>query len=196
MRAFELTRKTNETDITLTLNLDGTGVYQNATGCGFLNHMLDLFARHGRFDLAVRCQGDTQVDYHHTVEDIGIVLGKGFATALDTMKGIKRYGQCILPMDEALILCAVDISGRSYLGYDVNIPSQKIGDFDTELAKEFMAAFTRSMGITLHFKQLAGENSHHIVEAMFKALARALKDAVEIDRKYANEIPSTKGTIV
>ena len=178
MRAFELTRKTNETDITLTLNLDGTGVYQNATGCGFLDHMLDLFARHGRFDLAVRCQGDTYVDYHHTVEDI------------------RRYGQFILPMDEALILCAVDISGRTYLNYDVSIPAQKIGDFDTELAQEFMAAFTRSMGITLHIKQLAGSNSHHIIEAMFKALARALKEAVEIDRKYANEIPSTKGTIV
>lgn len=195
MRNAEITRNTAETQIVLALNLDGTGRYQNDTGCGFLNHMLDLFSRHGRFDLAVTCKGDIQVDYHHTVEDIGIVLGQGFLRALGDKKGICRYGSFLLPMDEALVLCAVDISGRACLVYDAGIPSQKVGDFDVELVKEFMEAFCRSLGLTLHIRQLTGENSHHIIEAMFKGLGRAMAQAIAIDPKYANEIPSTKGVL-
>ena len=195
MRTAEVIRKTAETDIMLTLNLDGTGKGEISTGCGFLDHMLTLFAHHGGFDLTVKCQGDTWVDDHHTVEDVGICLGQAFAQALGEKKGIIRYGNFILPMDEILILSAVDISGRSYLGYDLQIPTFKIGTFDTELVEEFMFALCRSMGLTLHFKQFAGTNSHHIIEAMFKALGRALDQATSIDVTYANEIPSTKGVL-
>lgn len=195
MRTAEIRRTTGETDIVLSLELDGTGIYSVDTGCGFLNHMLELFARHGRLNLIIKCAGDTHVDYHHTAEDIAICLGQAFKTALGDKKGITRYGSMILPMDETLILCAVDISGRSYLNFDVEIPAQKVGDFDTELVKEFMMAFAREMGINLHIKMLAGENSHHIIEGIFKALGRALKDAIKIDQEFANEIPSTKGIL-
>ena len=195
MRTGEIKRKTNETAIQLKLNVDGTGKYNNDTGCGFLNHMLDLFAKHGRFDLDVVCDGDVGVDDHHTVEDVGIALGEAFNTALGEKRGITRYGSTILPMDEALILCSLDISGRNFLGFDVIIPAQKVGTFDTELVKEFMLALTRSMGLTLHIKMLEGENSHHIIEAIFKALGRALKAAVSIEEAYMDEIPSTKGVL-
>ncbi|MBR2025368.1 MAG: imidazoleglycerol-phosphate dehydratase HisB [Clostridia bacterium] len=195
MRTSELKRKTNETDIELYLNLDGDGTSNIDTGCGFLNHMLTLFARHARYDLNVKCVGDTDVDYHHTVEDIAIVLGKAFSEALGDKKGIYRYGDIILPMDEALILCAVDISGRGESYYDLKIPAYKVGDFDTELTEEFLRAFARDAGVTLHTKQLAGVNSHHIIEGAFKALARALAKATAIEEKYKNEIPSTKGVL-
>ena len=195
MRQAELKRKTNETDIELSINLDGSGISNIDTGCGFLNHMLTLFAKHARFDLNVKCAGDTDVDYHHTVEDIAIVLGKAFSQALGDKKGIYRYGDIILPMDEALILCAIDISGRGESYYDLKIPAYKVGDFDTELTEEFLRAFARDAGITLHTKQLAGANSHHIIEGAFKALARALSKAVAIDEKYKNEVPSTKGVL-
>jgi len=195
MRTSEIIRKTAETDIKLTLNLDGSGKSVIDTKCGFLDHMLTLFAKHGRFDLKVKCDGDVNVDYHHTVEDIGICLGKAFAEALGDMRGIVRYGDIMLPMDEALIACAVDISGRDYLGYDVNIPADKVGDFDTELVSEFMFGFVRNANITLHFKQMAGSNSHHIIEGMFKALGRTMAKAVKIDEDYKNEIPSTKGVL-
>ncbi|MFI3326247.1 MAG: imidazoleglycerol-phosphate dehydratase HisB [Clostridia bacterium] len=196
MRTSIIERNTNETKIKLILNLDGTGKYDIDTGCGFLNHMLELFTAHGKFDLTLFCDGDTDVDYHHTAEDIAIVLGKAFSEALEDRKGIKRYGSMLLPMDEALILTAIDISGRDCLVYTLDIPSQKIGDFDTELVKEFLLGFTRSLACSLHAKQLAGENSHHIVEGLFKSLGRSLKEAVSIDEKFANEIPSTKGTII
>lgn len=195
MRTSEIIRKTAETDIKLSLNLDGTGKSTIDTKCGFLDHMLTLFAKHGRFDLDVKCDGDVEVDYHHTVEDIGIVLGKAFADALGDMRGIVRYGDIILPMDEALILCAVDISGRDYLGLDVDIPTPKVGDFDTELVSEFMFGFVRNANITLHFKQLSGKNSHHIIEGMFKALGRTMAKAVKIDEAFKDEIPSTKGVL-
>ncbi len=195
MRKSEVTRKTAETDIKLSLNLDGTGKSDINTGCGFLDHMLTLFSKHGRFDLDVFCDGDVRVDFHHTVEDIGIVLGKAFADALGDMRGIARYGDIMLPMDEALIACAVDISGRDYLGYDVDIPTAKVGDFDTELVSEFMFGFVRNANVTLHFKQMAGKNSHHIIEGMFKALGRVMAKAVKIDDEYKNEIPSTKGVL-
>lgn len=195
MRNAKIERNTAETQIRLSLELDGTGVYQNHTGCGFLNHMLDLFARHGRFDLDVTCNGDIDVDFHHTVEDVGIALGTAFKQALGDCRGITRYGSMLLPMDETLMLCAVDVSGRSSLGYQVEIPTQKVGTFDTELAKEFWLAFVRTVNCSLHFKQLAGENSHHIIEAMFKAAGRALGAAVKIDADYAQEIPSTKGVL-
>ncbi len=195
MRKSEIIRKTAETDIKLLLNLDGTGKSVIDTKCGFLDHMLTLFAKHGRFDLEVRCDGDVNVDYHHTVEDIGICLGKAFADALGDMRGISRYGDIMHPMDGALIACAVDISGRDYLGYDVNIPSAKVGDFDTELVAEFMFGFVRNANITLHFKQMAGNNSHHIIEGMYKALGRTMAKAVKIDEDYKNEIPSTKGVL-
>ncbi|MBE6935555.1 MAG: imidazoleglycerol-phosphate dehydratase HisB [Ruminococcaceae bacterium] len=196
MRKAELNRNTAETKISLSLDLDGTGRYEIRTGCGFLNHMLELFARHGRFDLTVVCDGDLDVDAHHTAEDIAIVLGLAFDQALSDRRGIRRYGSMLLPMDEALILAAVDISGRAALGYALEIPAQKVGDFDTELVKEFMLGFTRALGCSVHLRQLAGENSHHIIEGAFKALARALHDAVEIDPIYRDEIPSTKGTIL
>ena len=193
MRTIEITRKTAETDITLKLNLDGTGKSTIATGCGFLDHMLTLFAAHGKFDLTVICQGDIQVDDHHSVEDIGICLGSAFQQALGDKRGITRYGSFLLPMDEALILTAVDISGRSCLCYGLEIPTQKIGTFDTELVEEFFLAFTRSCGMALHIRQLDGTNSHHIVEGCFKSLARSLKAAVALDG--SNTVPSTKGVL-
>ena len=195
MRTAEIIRKTAETDIQLSLNLDGSGVGTIKTGCGFLDHMLTLFARHGRFDLSVKCTGDTYVDDHHTVEDIGICLGSAFNEALGDKKGINRYGNQILPMDESLILTAVDISGRAYLGYDLQIPTEKVGTFDTELVKEFWLGFTRKAECTLHIKQLAGENSHHIIEGAFKSAARSLRMAASLDAQFADEIPSTKGVL-
>ncbi len=195
MRTSEINRKTAETDIALRLNIDGVGDSKIDTGCGFLDHMLCLFSRHGRFDLRVKCVGDTKVDYHHTVEDIGITLGKAFAECLGEMRGIKRYGSFILPMDESLILSAADISGRSFLGYKLNIPTQRVGDFDTELVREFFEAFVRNSNITLHINQLEGYNSHHIIEGAFKSVARSLKEAVSIDERFKTEIPSTKGVL-
>lgn len=193
MRNCEISRKTAETDIQLSLNLDGTGKSSIDTGCGFLNHMLTLFAAHGKFDLNVKCVGDTHVDDHHSAEDIGIVLGQAFQTALGDKRGITRYGSFLLPMDEALIQTAVDISGRSCLCYGLEIPTQKIGTFDTELVEEFFLAFTRNCPMSLHIRQLAGKNSHHIVEGTFKSVARSLKEAVALDG--TNEIPSTKGVL-
>ncbi len=195
MRTAEIKRTTAETDISLKLNLDGTGASEIQTGCGFLDHMLTLFARHGRFDLNVTCKGDTYVDDHHTVEDIGIALGQAFSVALGDKKGIKRYGDTVLPMDESLILTAVDLSGRGYLGYALTIPTQKVGTFDTELVEEFWLAFIRNAACTLHIRQLAGTNSHHIIEGAFKSAGRSLKEAVAIDAAFANEIPSTKGVL-
>ena len=195
MRTGNIDRKTNETDIRLSIDLDGSGKADVATGCGFLDHMLHLFARHGRFDLAVKCVGDTYVDYHHTVEDIGISFGKEFNEALGDKKGIVRYGDTPLPMDESLILSAVDISGRGGLYYSLEIPTEKVGDFDTELVEEFWRAFACDAGITLLIRRLAGSNSHHIIEGSFKSVARSLRTAVSIDRKFADEIPSTKGLL-
>lgn len=195
MRTSAIERNTAETKIKLSLNLDGTGDSTVDTGCGFLDHMLTLFAKHGRFDLTVKCDGDTNVDYHHTVEDIGIVLGTAFSEALGDKKGIERYGDIILPMDEALILTAVDLSGRAYLGFNLEIPTEKVGDFDTELVKEFWLGFVRTAGCTLHIKQLAGENSHHIIEGAFKSAARSFSKAVKINSDYKDEIPSTKGVL-
>lgn len=195
MRIAEISRNTAETDIKLSLNLDGKGNSSVKTGCGFLDHMLTLFAKHGRFDLVVECEGDTYVDYHHTVEDIGIVLGKAFCQALGEKRGIVRYGNFILPMDESLIMTAVDISGRAYLGYALNIPTEKVGDFDTELVEEFFVAFCNNAGLNLHIRQLAGSNSHHIIEGAFKSVARSLKAAVSIDEAFCDEIPSTKGVL-
>ena len=195
MRTAEIKRTTAETDIFLSLNLDGAGVSDCRTGCGFLDHMLTLLARHGRFDLTVKCKGDTQVDYHHTAEDIGICLGKAFAQAIGDKKGITRYGSTTLPMDEALILSAVDISGRGGCYYNLEIPTQKVGDYDTELDQEFWIAFAQNAGITLHIRQLAGRNSHHIIEGAFKSVARSLRKAVSIDPTCADEIPSTKGVL-
>lgn len=193
MRAYEMSRKTAETDIFLSLNLDGTGKSSIDTGCGFLNHMLTLFAAHGKFDLTVKCTGDVDVDDHHSVEDIGICLGQAFQNALGDKCGITRYGSFLLPMDEALILSAVDISGRSCLCFGLEIPTEKIGTFDTELVEEFFLAFTRNCLMSLHLRQLAGKNAHHIVEGAFKSVARALKAAVALDG--SNEIPSTKGVL-
>ena len=193
MRMSEITRKTAETDISLCLNVDGTGKSNIDTGCGFLNHMLTLFAAHGKFDLTVKCLGDTDVDDHHSVEDIGICLGDAFQEALGDKRGITRYGSFLLPMDEALILSAVDISGRSCLCYGLEIPTEKIGTFDTELVEEFFLGFTRHCPMSLHLKQLAGKNAHHIVEGAFKSVARSLKEAVALDG--SGEIPSTKGVL-
>ena len=195
MREAEIIRRTAETDIRLKLTLDGTGRSEIDTGCGFLNHMLTLFAKHGRFDLVVKCVGDTDVDDHHSVEDIGICLGQAFSEALGDMGGIQRYGSTILPMDEALLLTAVDISGRAHLSYDVDIPTQKIGSFDTELVKEFWLGFVRKANVTLHIRKMAGENSHHIVEGMFKSAARTFRAACAIDPTLNGEIPSTKGML-
>lgn len=195
MRKAEIKRKTAETDIALTLNIDGKGESEIETGCGFLDHMLTLFARHGDFDLKVKCIGDTQVDYHHTAEDIAIVLGQAFREALGDMKGITRYGSMILPMDESLILTAADISGRSHLSFSLDIPTEKVGDFDTELVREFFEAFVRKAELTLHIRQLSGENSHHIIEGAFKSFARTMKQAVAIDEKNKDKIPSTKGVL-
>ena len=195
MRNASIERTTAETDIRLELALDGSGKSQVQTGVGFLDHMLTLFARHGRFDLRVKCLGDTQVDAHHSVEDIGICLGQAFREALGDKKGIARYGDTTLPMDEALILTAADISGRAYLACELNIPAQKVGDFDTELVAEFWAAFVRSAACTLHIRQLAGMNSHHIIEGVFKSAARTLRKACAIDPALGDEVPSTKGTL-
>ncbi len=195
MRRSDIRRDTNETKIRLALELDGTGKADIATGVGFLDHMLTLFARHGDFDLTVRCQGDTQVDGHHTVEDTGICLGRAFAEALGDKRGIARYGQFLLPMDETLVLIACDLSGRDYLGWAVDLPAQKVGDFDTELAREFWLAFVRECPMALHIRLLAGENTHHILEAVFKGAGRALKMAAAMDEKHRDEIPSTKGVL-
>ena len=195
MRMRKMERETAETRISLTLNLDGRGAGEIHTGIGFLDHMLTLFARHGGFDLSVSCAGDTWVDGHHSVEDIGICLGAAFAEALGDMRGIARYGDKVLPMDEALILAAVDISGRGFLSFDAALPSPRVGDFDTELAEEFFTAFARRGGMTLHIKQLAGKNTHHILEGIFKASARALRAAVTPDPLFAGEVPSTKGVL-
>ena len=195
MRKATIERKTAETDIRLTLDLDGSGLGDICSGLGFLDHMLTLFARHGRFDLTLRCAGDTQVDGHHTAEDIGICLGQAFREALGDKKGIARYGDTTLPMDEALILTAADISGRAYLACDLSIPAQKVGDFDTELVAEFWAAFVRSAAVTLHIRQLSGLNSHHIIEGVFKSAARTLRKACAVDPALGDEVPSTKGTL-
>lgn len=195
MRTANIDRKTAETDIQLQLCLDGTGKSTVDTGCGFLDHMLTLFAKHGRFDLAVTCKGDTQVDDHHTVEDVGIALGQAFRQAVGDKKGICRYGNMILPMDEALILSAVDLSGRCYLSYELQIPTPKVGAFDTELVQEFWYAFVRNSEATVHIRQLAGVNSHHIIEGAFKSVGRSLRQAVSIDPACADEIPSTKGVL-
>ena len=195
MRKAEIKRKTAETDIVLSLDLDGSGKVQCETGIGFLDHMLTLFARHGGFDLELKCQGDTWVDFHHSTEDIGICLGKAMAQALGDKKGIVRYGDIILPMDEALIVCAVDISGRGESYFALDIPTEKVGDFDTELCEEFFRAFARDAGVTLHLRQLSGKNSHHIIEGAFKAFARSLAKAVAIDEKNADRVPSTKGML-
>ena len=195
MRTAEIIRKTAETDIRLTLNIDGTGKSKTETGVGFLDHMLTLFAKHGRFDLEIVCNGDTEVDDHHTVEDIGIALGEAFFKALGDKKGIYRYGDIILPMDEALILAATDLSGRDFLGYGLDIPAEKVGTFDTELVEEFFLGFVRNAKCNLHIKQLSGVNSHHIIEGTFKAVARVLKQAVSIDENFKDEIPSTKGVL-
>ena len=195
MRKSEISRKTNETDISLSLCLDGTGKSEIDTGIGFLDHMLDLFAKHGRMDLSVKCKGDTFVDFHHSAEDIGIVLGQAFKEAVGDKKGIKRYGNMLLPMDESLISASLDISGRAFLKYDLMIPTQKVGEMDTELIEEFFISFVRNADITLHIKQLDGTNSHHIIEGAFKAVARAIREAVSIDEKAKDEIPSSKGLL-
>ena len=195
MRTTTINRKTAETDIALTLNLDGTGVSSVSTGCGFLDHMLTLFARHGGFDLTVTCTGDTYVDDHHTVEDIGICLGLAIAQTLGDKRGIRRYGDRILPMDETLILSAVDISGRGGCYMELDIPTEKVGTFDTQLCEEFFIALAQNAGLTLHIRRLAGRNSHHIIEGTFKSVARSLGEAVSIDPARADDIPSTKGVI-
>ena len=195
MRESEVWRKTGETEVRVRLNLDGTGKNEIRTGVGFLDHMLELFARHGRFDLEVECRGDLQTDDHHSVEDTGIALGEAFDRALGEKRGIRRYGQRLLPMDESLILCAVDLSGRCFLGYEMEIPAEKVGTFDTELGEEFFQAFVRNARCTLHLRQLAGKNSHHLLEGAFKSAARALREAVEIDPALKDEIPSTKGML-
>lgn len=195
MRNTVISRKTAETDVYLSLNFDGNGISVIETGCGFLDHMLTLFSAHGKFDLNVKCAGDVNVDYHHTTEDIGICLGIAFKDALGDKRGITRYGDKIIPMDEALVLSAVDISGRGMLVFDLDIPTEKVGDFDTELVEEFFAAFTRESGITLHIKQLAGKNSHHIIECTFKSVSRSLAEAVSINKAREGEIPSTKGVL-
>lgn len=195
MRTAEICRQTAETDIFLKLTLEGRGAGEINTGCGFLDHMLTLFAKHGHFDLCVKCKGDTWVDDHHTVEDIGIALGMAFAQALGQKRGVNRYGSTILPMDEALILTAVDLSGRSYLAYEMNLPTQKVGTFDTELVEEFWLAFVRKAECTLHIRALAGSNSHHMIEGLFKSVARSLKEAAAVDPDFPGEIPSTKGVL-
>ena len=195
MREVQIVRKTNETNIRLNLNLDGTGESNINSGVGFLDHMLTLFARHGRFDLHLSCDGDTYVDDHHSVEDIGIALGQVFAEALGDKRGVIRYGSFVLPMDETLILTAVDLSGRAYLNYDLHIPTQKVGTFDTELTEEFFLGFVRNANLTLHVKQLEGKNSHNIIEGAFKSFGRSMKQAVAIDPAFSDEIPSTKGVL-
>ena len=195
MRVSEIHRKTRETDISLRLDLDGTGKCNINTDCGFLNHMLELFSKHSRIDLDVTCKGDTEVDFHHTVEDVGIVLGQAISEALGDKRGITRYGSMILPMDETLVLTAVDISGRAYLNFDVQMPCQKVGDMDTELVEEFFWAFIRNCNVTLHIKLLDGKNTHHIIEGIFKSFARTMKTAVSVDPSLGGEIPSSKGVL-
>ena len=195
MRQATIERKTNETDISLALTLEGSGSAEIATGCGFLDHMLPLFAHHGRFDLTLKCEGDRWVDYHHTVEDVGIALGEAFKAALGDKAGIVRYGSFLLPMDEALILCAADLSGRAHLAWNVTLPAAKVGDFDTELGEEFWLGFVRALGATVHLRQLDGKNTHHILEAVFKGMGRTLKEAVAIDPALAGALPSTKGML-
>lgn len=195
MREATINRKTNETDISLSLCLDGKGESNIDTGCGFLDHMLTLFSKHGRFNLNIKAKGDIEVDYHHLTEDIGICLGKAFKEAIGEKKGIKRYGSFILPMDESLILTAIDISGRGYLGYSVRLRKSRVGTFDTELIREFFEAFTRQAEITLHIRRMAGCNTHHIIEGIFKSFGRSLREAVSIEEEYKDEIPSTKGMI-
>lgn len=194
-RIGEIKRKTTETDVLLSLNLDGTGVSEIDTGVGFLDHMLELLTRHGRFNLKITCKGDTRVDSHHSVEDTGICLGTAFAQALGDGRGINRFSDVTLPMDEALVLCAVDISGRGHLSLDVTLPDRAVGAMDTELLEEFLQAFVRKAGLTLHVRMLAGKNAHHIIEACFKALGRALRSAVRKDEDFPDDIPSTKGII-
>lgn len=195
MRTASIKRTTKETDIDLRLNLDGIGQSRIQSGCGFLDHMLTLFSKHARFDLDLTCRGDVEVDYHHTAEDIGIALGEAFNKALGNKKGIVRYGNFLLPMDETLIMTAVDISGRSHLSYNADTKAKKVGDFDTELVEEFFQAFVRSAKITLHIVKMSGKNSHHILEGVYKSTARSLKEAVAIEEKYQDEIPSTKGVL-
>lgn len=195
MRKADISRKTNETDIKVYLNIDGAGKCDISTGSGFLNHMLELFAKHGRFDLNVHCDGDKEVDFHHSTEDIGIVLGRCFKEALGDKKGINRYADILLPMDEALVSVAVDVSGRSYLVFNVDMPTEKVGDFDTELVREFFEAFTRECGITLHINLVYGSNTHHIIEGVFKGFSRCLKDSLSINEEIKDEIPSTKGVL-
>ena len=195
MRSVTIARKTAETDINLTLNLDGKGAAEIKSGVGFLDHMLTLFAKHARFDLTLTCKGDVEVDYHHTAEDIGIALGSALHKALGDMKGITRYGNFLMPMDETLVLSAVDISGRSHLSYAAEVKAKKVGDFDTELVEEFFEAFVRNAKLTLHIMKLSGKNSHHILEAVYKSVARSLKQAVAIEEAYQDEIPSTKGVL-
>ena len=195
MRNAEIIRKTAETDIKLKLEIDGTGKYIINTGCGFLDHMLTLFAKHGKFDLEVFCDGDVNVDFHHTVEDVGICLGEAFKKALNDKRGIFRYGDCTLPMDEALILTALDLSGRAYLSYGLTVPAKRLANFETELIEEFFLAFIRSAEMTLHIKQLAGKNSHHIIEGAFKSFARSMRKACEIDMRNPSEVPSSKGVL-
>lgn len=195
MRNVKIKRETEETKISLNLKIDGNGDYQCDTGCGFMDHMMNLFARHGMFDLKIQCEGDTDVDYHHSVEDIGICLGRAFREVLGDKIGIKRYGDIVLPMDEALIMAAVDVSGRGGTYLDMDIPTEKVGSFDTELCKEFYIAFAREAGVTLHVRQLAGENSHHIIEGSFKAVARVMREACSIDERGKGVLPSTKGML-
>lgn len=196
MRVANINRKTGETDISISFNIDGKGTSDIKSGCGFLNHMLTLFAKHGRFDLTVSCVGDTEVDDHHSVEDIGIALGQAFRQAIGDCKGINRYGSMLLPMDEALVVSAIDISGRDCLVFNASFSSEKIGTFDTELVEEFWTAFVRNAGITLHIRQLDGKNSHHVAESIFKSVARALSAAASVSAEYADEIPSTKGVLL
>ena len=194
-RCAEIVRNTRETQITLKLNLDGSGLCTINTGVGFLDHMLTLFASHGNFDLEIQCVGDTQVDDHHSVEDIGICMGDALAQALGDCRGITRYADCFLPMDESLVLVAVDISGRGSLTLDLPLPAQKVGTFDTELVEEFLTGFARRAGITLHVRLIAGKNTHHIIEAAFKGIGRVLRRAVAVDPEFASEIPSSKGVL-
>ena len=195
MRTAELNRKTTETDIAVRLDLDGNGNSEISTGCGFLDHMLTLFSKHGRFDLSVFCEGDVEVDFHHSAEDIGITLGTAFNEALGDRRGIRRYGEFTLPMDEALVQSVIDCSGRGFLSFDLEIPTEKVGDFDTELVEEFFIAFARNSGMTIHIRKISGKNSHHIIEGAFKAFARAFKKAVAVDPDFSDDIPSTKGVL-
>ena len=195
MRTAKISRKTAETDISVEINLDGSGTYDNETGVGFFDHMLDQLARHSLIDMTIRCAGDTHIDDHHSVEDVGIALGQAFTEALGDKRGIRRYGSCLLPMDDALVRCALDLSARPFLIWNVDLPTAKIGAFDTELVREFFQAFSTHGGITLHIDMLHGLNSHHIAEAAFKAVARAVREAVETDPRKADAIPSTKGSL-